>query len=273
MDTDKSTDDSEAVVTVSCFKNPIIPGFNPDPTITRKGNDYFLATSSFEYFPGVPIYHSKDLIKWRVIGHALNRPSQLDLRGTALSGGVFAPTLRYIQKTDTFYMTTTIFHLLNPPDNSTITPRSLIVSTRNIFDDNAWSDPIYVDHAGFDPDLFFDDDGTTYLSTGLGSTDLGYQDSGFSAIWTTQIDLRTGNSLVESKFQVASPFTNIQLAEAPHLFKHGGKYHLLTADSGTENNHKTMHYTADSPFGPWKSNPNNPLLFNGGFSCARSNDD
>ncbi|PVF95824.1 hypothetical protein CPB86DRAFT_557116 [Serendipita vermifera] len=247
----------------SGFKNPIIPGFNPDPSIVRKGNDYFLVTSSFEFFPGVPVYHSKDLIKWEVIGHALNRPSQLDLRGTAPSGGVFAPTLRYNERTNTFYMVTTVFHIINPPDNTTVTPRSMYVSTKNIFDDNAWSDPTYVDQYGFDGDLFFDDDGKTYFSSTFGSGDLGYPDSGYFAIWTTEIDIKTGNSLTESRFQLASPFTDPRLNEAPHIFKRGGKYHLLTADSGTENNHKAMHYVADSVYGPWKSNPNNPLLFNG----------
>ncbi|CCA74879.1 probable xylan 1,4-beta-xylosidase, partial [Serendipita indica DSM 11827] len=132
-----------AATIVSGFKNPIISGVNPDPSIARKGKDYFLATSSFEYFPGVPIYHSTDLIKWEVIGHALNRPSQLDLRGTAPSGGVFAPTLRYNQKTDTFYMVTTPFHVISPPDNTTLLPRSFYVSTKNIFDETAWSDPIW----------------------------------------------------------------------------------------------------------------------------------
>lgn len=252
-----------AATIVSGFKNPIISGVNPDPSIARKGKDYFLATSSFEYFPGVPIYHSTDLIKWEVIGHALNRPSQLDLRGTAPSGGVFAPTLRYNQKTDTFYMVTTPFHVISPPDNTTLLPRSFYVSTKNIFDETAWSDPIWVDQWGIDPDLFFDDDGKVYFTSTFGSTDLGYPDSGYFAIWTTEIDIKTGNSLTEARFQVQSQYTNPRLTEAPHLFKLNGKYHLITADSGTDIDHKTVHYMGDTPYGPWKADPNNPLLFNG----------
>ncbi|RBQ85167.1 hypothetical protein VDGD_20851 [Verticillium dahliae] len=95
--------------------NPIIPGFNPDPSIIRVKEDYFLVTSTFEYFPGVPIYTSKDLVKWEQIGHALSRPSQLPLRGTAPSGGVFAPTIRYHD--GIYYVTTTIFDVISPPDN------------------------------------------------------------------------------------------------------------------------------------------------------------
>jgi beta-xylosidase len=94
------------------FRNPIIPGFNPDPTICRVGLDYFLATSTFEYFPGVPIYTSRDLVSWQLIGHALNRPSQLDLRAVESGGGIFAPTLRYHD--GRWYMTTTCFHRRSP---------------------------------------------------------------------------------------------------------------------------------------------------------------
>jgi beta-xylosidase len=94
------------------YRNPIIPGFNPDPSIVRVGNDYFVATSTFEYFPGVPIYHSVDLVNWTLIGHALSRPSQLDMRTTEPSGGIFAPTLRYHEKRKRFYMTTSVVHNL-----------------------------------------------------------------------------------------------------------------------------------------------------------------
>lgn len=88
------------------YRNPVLPGFNPDPTICRVGADYFLATSTFEYFPGVPIYHSQDLIHWKIIGHALNRKSQLELRTSEPGAGVYAPTLRYNARTKRWYMTT-----------------------------------------------------------------------------------------------------------------------------------------------------------------------
>ncbi|KAG7116139.1 Non-reducing end alpha-L-arabinofuranosidase BoGH43A like protein [Verticillium longisporum] len=173
--------------------NPIIPGFNPDPSIIRVKDDYFLVTSTFEYFPGVPIYTSKDLVKWEQIGHALSRPSQLPLRGTAPSGGVFAPTIRYHD--GIYYVTTTIFDVISPPDNVTRVPRSFYVTTDNIWDPDSFSEPIYVDQWGFDPDLFFDDDGKVYFT----STFSEFIDYGSFANHITEIDIKTGNSLSESR--------------------------------------------------------------------------
>ncbi|KAH8149830.1 uncharacterized protein LAJ45_05982 [Morchella importuna] len=246
------------------FQNPIIPGFNPDPTIQRVGKDYFLATSTFEFFPGVPIYHSIDLINWEIIGHALNRPSQLNLRGTAPSGGIFAPTLRYHEQTRTYYMITTLFDIISPPDNVTHTPRSFYVTTKNIWDEKSWSDPTYVDQWGFDPDLFFDTDGRTYLTTTLGSQFVD-PDSGYFAIWISEIDIKTGNALSEARlFHVSDlPLNTPRLAEGSHLFKKEGWYYLLTAEAGTEAGHRAMISRARSLNGPWEANPQNPILYNG----------
>ncbi|KAK7034016.1 hypothetical protein VNI00_012447 [Paramarasmius palmivorus] len=256
-----------AVGYAAAYKNPIIPGFNPDPSILRVGPDYFLATSTFEFFPGVPIYHSTDLISWNIISHALNRPSQLDLRGTAPSGGVFAPTLRYHNATQTFYMITTVFNVISPPDNITYIPRSLYVTSKDPWDDNSWSDPVYVDQPGIDPDLFFDEQtGKTYLTTAQGSAAFGYPDSGYFALWTTEIDLETGDSLVPSQFthQSPLPLDAPRLTEGPHVFFHDGQYQLITADGGTDIQHRVMHFRSSvSPYGPWEPNPHNPLLFNG----------
>uniref|UniRef100_A0A0W0GE21 Beta-xylosidase C-terminal Concanavalin A-like domain-containing protein n=1 Tax=Moniliophthora roreri TaxID=221103 RepID=A0A0W0GE21_MONRR len=267
------------VTQVTAFTNPILPGFNPDPTILRVGSDYFLATSTFEFFPGVPIYHSTDLISWTVISHALNCPSQLDLRGTAPSGGVFAPTLRYHEDTETFYLITTVFNMINPPDNITYSPRSLYVSTKDPWDDSAWSDPIYVDQAGFDPDLFFDSStGKTYLTTTQGSGAFGYPNSGYFALWTTEIDLATGDSLTPSRFLHQSPLPDgtPKLTEGAHIFFYNGYYHLITADAGTDVQHRVMHYRSPvfppTPQPPtpkvpeedgWEANPHNPIIFNG----------
>ncbi|KAF3315975.1 hypothetical protein TWF173_002756 [Orbilia oligospora] len=248
----------------SAFRNPIIPGFNPDPSIIRVENDYFLVTSTFEFFPGVPVYHSKDLIDWTCIGHALNRPSQLNLRGTAPSGGIFAPTLRYHEASKTFYMITTWFDVISPPDNTTGTPRSMYVSTKNILDETSWSDPIYVDQWGFDPDLFFDTDGKTYLTTTMGSGFID-PDSGYFAIWITEIDLKTGNSLTESRYFYRSelPINTPRLAEGSHIYKFNGTYYLLTAEAGTEVQHRAMWHRSNSLHGPWESSPYNPFVFNG----------
>lgn len=179
------------------FKNPILPGFNPDPTVLAVGSDYFISTSTFEFFPGHPIYHSKDLVDWKLIGHALNRPSQLPLYGIAPEGGCWAPTLRY--HWGTYYLLTTIRHGLSFSLECSARDllihwctvytaevreqsRSFFVTTTDIFS-NKWSEPIFFDVLGYDPDLFFDgtlhssflggpqidpgrgsDDGTAYLT-------------------------------------------------------------------------------------------------------------
>ncbi|KXN83251.1 Beta-xylosidase [Leucoagaricus sp. SymC.cos] len=134
--------------------NPILPGWNPDPSIVRVGEDYFIVTSTFEYYPGHPIYHSKNLVDWTLIGHGLNRPSQLGLYGTPSDAGVWAPSLRYHD--GTFYLTSTKRYVYT--SELRLFPRSFYVKTKDIFS-NDWSDPVYFDSLGYDVDLFWDTNG------------------------------------------------------------------------------------------------------------------
>ena len=127
------------------YHNPVIRGFNPDPSICRVGNDYYLVTSSFEYFPGVPLYHSTNLANWELLGHCLPPAEQLPLQGCSHSGGIYAPTIRY--HAGRYYMTTT--------NASSI--RNFIVHTDDLV--QGWSLPVQVKQTGIDPSLFFDDDG------------------------------------------------------------------------------------------------------------------
>jgi beta-xylosidase len=145
--------------------NPIVPGFNPDPSLIRVGSDYFLATSTFEYFPGVAIHHSKDLVNWKMIGHALNRPSQLNMRNVCPGGGIYAPTLRYWK--GRFYVATSVVYdrpgggvslrlssiERNHTDRKHQEPRGFYVSTDDIFDDSKWSEPVYFEMLGIDQDV------------------------------------------------------------------------------------------------------------------------
>lgn len=131
------------------FRNPILPGCYPDPSICRVGADYYLITSTFEYFPGLPIFHSRDLVHWRQIGHVLDRPSQLPLEGVCSSGGLYAPTIRYAE--GTFYVINTLVDGLTKAGNFIVTATDPA---------GPWSEPHWLDAApGFDPSLFFDDDG------------------------------------------------------------------------------------------------------------------
>lgn len=133
--------------------NPILGGFYPDPSICRKGDDYFLVNSSFSYYPGVPIFHSKDLVNWKPLGHVLNRPSQLNLDGIRLSGGIYAPAIQYNPHNDMFYMITTCVDGIG----------NFLVKTDNPMK-GEWSDPILLPQVGgIDPSLFFDDNGKGYI--------------------------------------------------------------------------------------------------------------
>jgi len=147
------------------FQKPIIRGFNPDPTICivpSHGEEparFFLSTSTFEYFPGCPIYTSVDLVNWKLIGHALNRRSQIELRTVEPGAGSWASTLRYQRQEKIWYLVNGIFQRYRPSADEKIFPRGFYVWTDDIWDDSKWSDPVYFDNPGFDQDLFWDDDG------------------------------------------------------------------------------------------------------------------
>lgn len=214
------------------FKNPILPGFHPDPSVCCVGDDYYLINSSFQYFPAVPIYHSKDLIHWKAIGHVLDRPSQVKLEKIGFWGGIYAPTIRYHD--GIFYMVTT-----NTSDKG-----NFYVYT----DDPAgeWSDPIWVDQGGIDPDLFFDEDGKCYFI------------SANYNIQICQIEIKTGKRLTESKNIWRG--TGGRYTEAPHIYKKDGYYYLLVAEGGTEFGHSVTIARSRSLNGPYESNPANPIL-------------
>ncbi|RSH91586.1 hypothetical protein EHS25_008955 [Saitozyma podzolica] len=175
-------------------RNPIIPGFNPDPTVAFKDGRYYLATSTFEYFPGVPIYTSVDLVDWTLIGHALNRRSQLDMRTVECSGGIYAPSLRYNERRKRRYMTTSLVLKRSKmaPHDMTPNPTGFYVWSDDITDETKWSDPIYYD-------LFFDDDGgKAWLSWATGIPDYVAPKGCYNlAVWTVEIDLETGDSVGE----------------------------------------------------------------------------
>jgi beta-xylosidase len=252
---------------VFTFENPVIRGFNPDPTIcvvpatSTSPAQYFLSTSTFEYFPGAAIYHSTDLISWKLIGHALNRRSQIEMRTVEPGAGSWASTLRYRAIEKRWYLTNGIFQRYRPFADERIFPRGFYVYTDNIWDDNAWSDPVYFDNPGFDQDLFWDDDGKVYLSTtvrmakrtpGLELKDL--------AIHVSEIDLPTGRTLTPPKVIHDSPFG---IAEGSHIIRKGDYYYLFSAEGGTEKGHQEWVFRSkEGPYGPWEGQ-GKELWYNG----------
>ncbi|HJA20484.1 MAG TPA: glycoside hydrolase family 43 protein [Candidatus Mediterraneibacter ornithocaccae] len=219
------------------YENPIIPGFHPDPSICRAGNDYFLVNSSFEFFPGIPLFHSRDLIHWKQLGYVLTRRSQADLSDENSSKGIWAPTIRVHD--GRFYVSATnMSHGGN-----------FFVYTDDIYGE--WSDPIWVKQGGIDASLYFDDDGQVYFS----ST---YDMPGSQAIGQSRIDIQTGKLLTETK--VIWHGSGGKYPEGPHMYKKDGWYYLLAAEGGTEYGHMITIARGYSPWGPFESCPDNPIL-------------
>lgn len=220
------------------YQNPIIPGFYPDPSICRVGEDYYLVNSSFEFFPGVPLWHSRDLIHWEQLGHVLTRESQLPLWNCPTSRGIYAPTIRF--HNGRFYMITT-----NVSGGG-----NFFVWTDDILGE--WSDPIHVDQGGIDPSLFWDDDGKVYYTGTFKDKERR------SCIGQFEIDIKTGARLGETK-----PIwhgTGGKYPEGPHMYKINGWYYLLIAEGGTEYGHKVTIARSRSVWGPFESCPHNPIL-------------
>lgn len=221
------------------YNNPVIKGFYPDPSVCKVGDTYYLVCSSFQYFPGVPLFESKDLVNWKQIGHCLTRKSQVQLDKINSSGGVFAPTIRY--NNGRFYMTTT---------NDT-THQHFYVWTDDIYGE--WSEPIYVDQSGIDPSLFFEDNKTYFMSNGI-------DDYGVSGIVQCEIDIESGEKLTPSKTIWTG--SGGRYLESPHMYKINGKYYLVAAEGGTEYGHMVTYARADSLYGKFEGYENNPVLTN-----------
>ena len=218
--------------------NPILPGFHPDPSICRAGDDFYVVTSSFEYFPGVPIFHSLSLTEWKQIGHVLTRESQLALQNAKSSQGIFAPTLRYHD--GTFYMITT----------NMSAGRSFYVTSTDPAGE--WSDPIWVQEEGFsmDPSLFFDDDGKVYYTRHGGGRNGG--------VYQAEIEIDSGRLDAPPRHIWAG--TGGIWPEGPHLYKIGQTYYLLIAEGGTSYDHEVTVARASSPWGPFEACARNPIL-------------
>lgn len=238
----KPTDTTKVIIT-----NPAIPGFNPDPCIIRVENDYYIATSSFEWFPGIPLYHSKDLANWEPIGHILTRESQADLRGIGSSSGIYAPSLHHHK--GKYYALYTIVsgdffpHLATP---------NYIVWADSIT--GPWSEPVYINSTGFDPSLFFDEDGTCYYLNMLLDFNSEHVTGGISM---QTFDLSTMS--VTSAPEIIFPGTMFG-TEGPRIYKREGYYYLFTAEGGTDWNHQVTVCRSTSIWGPYEVDPDNPLI-------------
>lgn len=232
------------------YRNPILAGFYPDPSITRAGNRFYLVNSTFTYFPGIPVFQSSDLVHWRQIGNVIERPGELKFDGLSVSRGVFAPSISFHAG---------VFYVINTAVDA---GGNFISTTRNPA--GPWSDPIWLPQlaGAIDPSLFFDEDGKAYvLNNGPPADKALYE--GHRAIWIQQIDLAAHRLIGPRKVLVNGGVNFAKRPiwiEGPHLYRHAGWYYLMCAEGGTSTQHSEVVLRSRSPWGPFEPYEDNPIL-------------
>jgi len=239
-----------ASAAAGAYRNPILQGFYPDPSITRAGDEFVLVHSTFTYFPGIPVFKSRDLVSWTQVGNAIDRPGMLDFRnGLGVSRGVFAPAITFHEG---------LLYLLNTcvdcGGNYLLTSRDAA---------GPWSDPVWLPSVtGIDPSLFFDDDGRAYIINNdapIGPPEY----SGHRALWMQEFDVATKTMIGDRRMVLDkgwNPAEKPIWIEGPHIFKHEGRYYLICAEGGTAEGHSQVVFRSDSVWGPWTPYPGNPIL-------------
>ncbi|SNS56243.1 glycoside hydrolase family 43 protein [Actinomadura mexicana] len=230
---------------MTAFGNPVLPGCHPDPSVCRAGGDFYLVTSTFEWFPGLPVFHSRDLVHWRQVGHALDRAGQLPLDGVPASGGLYAPTLRHHD--GTFYLVCTLV------DGTRWSGHFVMTASDPA---GPWSDAHRLDGDGIDPSLFFDDDGRAWCT---GTRPTGRYE-GHTEIWLREFDPSALALTGEEHVIWDGAVKGAIWSEGSHLYKIDGRYVLLTAEGGTAHDHAVMVARAGAVTGPYEGDPRNPVL-------------
>lgn len=234
---------------MTTVRNPVLPGCYPDPSVCRVGDDYYLVTSTFEYFPGLPVFHSRDLVAWEQIGHVVDRAGQLDLDGIASSGGLYAPTIRY--DGGTFWVVCTLVDQQDPDRGG-----NFLMTAQD--PGGPWSDPVWLDADGIDPSIFFDDDGRVWLHGTRLAREPQWHDQ--TEIWVRELDRETRRLVGREHVVWTGALRDVVWSEAPHLYRVDGTYYLLTAEGGTEFHHAVSVARAESVTGPYTGNRANPVL-------------
>ncbi|MGC4807579.1 glycoside hydrolase family 43 protein [Micromonospora sp. DT233] len=244
-----STDTADVATAARLIRNPVLAGFHPDPSILRVGDDYYLATSTFEWYPGVRVHHSRDLVHWRALGGIITERRLLDLRGCGDSNGVWAPDLSYHD--GEFFL---VYSDVASFASGYWDPQNFLVTAPDIA--GPWSDPVKLHGRGFDASLFHDDDGTSWLLSM--SADWRPGRDRFAGIEIQQYD-RAARRLV-GRPRLLFTGTPVGLTEGPHLYRHDGWYWLVTAEGGTSWEHQVTVARSRERFGPYEVDPNGPLL-------------
>jgi len=242
------------------YRNPILAGYYPDPSVVQVGKEYYLVNSSFAHFPGIPVFHSRDLVNWTQIGNVIDRPQQLDFSGLGISRGIFAPAISY--HAGTFYLVTTCVDCGG----------NFVVTAKNPA--GPWSDPVWLPQmGGIDPSLFFDDDGRAYIVNNDAPEGQPLYD-GHRAIWVQEFDAKN-LQLIGPRKQIVNGGVDLAQQpvwiEGPHLLRRNGQLYLIAAEGGTSVNHSQVVFKGDSPFGPFAPWEQNPILTQRHLDPAREN--
>lgn len=245
---DSTTDLLEHPQNKAVYENPILPGFYPDPSIVRVKDDYYLVNSSFAFWPGIPVFHSKDLVNWQQIGNAIDRPNQLDFSNLGTSRGVFAPQISYHDG---------LFWIINTcvdcKGNFVITAKDPA---------GPWSDPVWLDIGGIDPSIFWDDDGSAWIVHNDAPEGQPLY-NGHRAIWIQRFD-PVAKKMVGPHTVIVNGGVDIAKKpvwiEGPHVYKVGGAYYLMCAEGGTSEDHSEVIFRSDKVDGPYTPYAGNPIL-------------
>lgn len=234
------------------IRNPILPGFNPDPCICRKGDDYYMAVSSFEWFPGIPVYHSKDLKNWELLTHVLTNDTAVDLKKLPSAKGIWAPCLTYCEKEDLFYV---VYGVMNSMNARYFDVDNFVITSKNI--EGPWSEPVYIHSSGFDASILHDDDGRKYIVSLEWETREGYEKPG--AICMVEY-CPEKKEIIGYPKRIWSGGTNRGCIEAPHLTKRGEYYYIMCAEGGTGYGHSVTMGRSKNVWGPYEGDPTNPIV-------------
>lgn len=234
------------------IQNPIFKGFNPDPCVCRKGDDYYAAVSSFEWFPGIPIYHSKDLKNWELYTHVLTDDKEVDLKKLPSAKGIWAPCLTYCKEEDLFYV---VYGVMNSMNARYFDVDNFVITAKDI--KGPWSKPVYLHSSGFDASMFHDDDGKKYVVSLEWETRAGYEKPGFISI--VEYD-PVKKEIVGYPRPMWHGGTDRGCIEAPHLTKRGGYYYIMCAEGGTGYNHCVTMGRSKNVWGPYERDPKNPIV-------------
>lgn len=236
---------------MTTIHNPILPGFHPDPSILRVGDDYYIATSTFEWLPGIRIHHSRDLVHWHPAAYALTRPSQINMRGYAPSCGVWAPCLTRDPEAGTFYL----LYSEVKSNAGFFDVDNLLVTAESI--EGPWSDPVYLNSNGFDPSLFHDTDGRKWVV----NLELDLRKDAPQIGWIVLQEYSPHEQcLIGEARRIYSGGTALGCLEGPHIYRHGKYYYLLAAEGGTDYGHVVTMARSQLIGGPYEPDPENPII-------------